>query len=184
MLFFTFKIPKKLTLEEIYQAQKKAVFNLALHYVQNREDAQEITQDVFVAVYQSLSSFKQEAKISTWIYRITINKSLDFIKAKKTKKRFAFLTSLFEKDSPKIKYDKVEFDHPGVQLEQKEALEKIFSLINELPNNQKTALILSKIEQKSQSEVAEIMSLSVKAVESLLQRAKNNLTQRLSTNEG
>lgn len=157
---------------------------MALHYVQNREDAQEITQDVFVAVYQALDNFKQDAKISTWIYRITINKSLDFIKAKKTKKRFAFLTSLFEKDSPKIKYDNVDFDHPGVQLEQKEALEKIFSIINELPDNQKTALILSKIEQKSQNEVAEIMNLSVKAVESLLQRAKNNLAKKLYPNEG
>jgi RNA polymerase sigma factor (sigma-70 family) len=66
---------------------KDLVYNLALSYVQNSEDAEEITQDVFIAVYQSISSFKAQANIKTWIYRIAINKSLDFIKAKKRQKR-------------------------------------------------------------------------------------------------
>jgi len=58
------------------------VYNLALHYVQNIQDAEEITQDVFVSVYQSLAKFKESSTISTWIYRIAINKSLDYIKSK------------------------------------------------------------------------------------------------------
>ncbi|MFZ4543080.1 MAG: RNA polymerase sigma factor [Saprospiraceae bacterium] len=165
--------------EEIYHSYKKMVYNLALQYVQNTEDAQEIAQDVFVAVHQMLDSFRAESSTATWIYRITINKSLDHIKAKKRKKRFAFITSIFYNENNEINHDSPNFNHPGVMLEDKEALEKLFILINLLPDNQKTALILSKIEQKSQLEVAEIMSISVKAVESLLQRAKTNLSKKI-----
>ena len=79
---------------EIYDQHKSLVFNLALQYVQNTEDAEEITQDVFLIVHEKLEAFRMEAKVSTWLYRITINKSLDFIKAKKRQKRFSFFTSL------------------------------------------------------------------------------------------
>lgn len=160
------------------------VYNLALHYLQHKEDAQEITQDVFVTVYQSLATFKEESAISTWIYRITINKCLDFIKAKRRKKRFAFITSLFFEGSSDLKHNPSEFNHPGIQLEDKEALENIFKQINQLPDAQKTALILHKIEQKTQIEVAVIMKLSPKAVESLIQRAKSNLSKKLGKSEG
>lgn len=160
------------------------VYNLALNYVQNIEDAQEITQDVFVNIYQSLNSFQEKSSMSTWIYRITINKSLDFIKAKKRKKRFAFLTSIFFDGTIELKYNPPEINHPGILLEDREELENLFKKINELPDNQKTALILHKIEQKSQIEVAEIMNLSPKAVESLIQRAKINLAKNIDQNKG
>lgn len=170
--------------EEIYESHKNMVFNLALQYVQNFEDAQEITQDVFVSIHQSFESFKNQSKLSTWIYRITINKSIDHIKARKRKKRFGFFTSIFYDDSSDIKHDKPTFDHPGVQMEHKESIENIFKLINQLPDNQKTALILSKIEQKTYAEIAEIMNLSIKAIESLIQRAKTNLSKKLNESEG
>lgn len=173
-----------MTFEDIYHAHKKLVFNLALQYVQNYEDAEEITQDVFVSIHQSIDSFNEQAQLKTWVYRITINKSLDFVKAKQRKKRFGFLTSLFYNDSNDIKHDTPHFNHPGIQLEHKEALENLFIQINQLPDNQKTALILSKIEQKTQVEIAEVMNLSPKAVESLVQRAKTNLSKKLNTSEG
>ncbi len=171
--------------EELYNEHKSMVYNLALHYTQQTEDAQEITQDVFVAVYQSLAAFKEESSITTWLYRITINKSLDFIKAKKRKKRFGFMTSLFFEDSNDLKFNPTDTNfHPGIQLEDKESLSTLFKYINELPDNQKTALILHKIEQKSQIEVANIMNTSAKAVESLVQRAKSNLSKKIKENEG
>lgn len=163
-----------MTLEEIYFEHHKMVFNLALQYVQNVEDAEEITQDVFVKVYNNLNSFKNQANIKTWIYRITINQSLDFIKAKKTYKR-SFLSNIFSLNDEKFKFEPANFNHPGIELEQKEACQKIFMAINQLSDNQKTAIILLKIEGKSQTETAEIMNLNVKALESLFQRAKKNL---------
>jgi RNA polymerase sigma-70 factor (ECF subfamily) len=170
--------------EEIYKQFSRLVFNLALQYVQNTEDAEEITQDVFLTVHKSLKLFQQNSEIHTWIYRIAINKSLDFIKAKNRKKRFAFITSLFHDDGNELKNLGHNFNHPGILLEQKEALESLFQHINALPDNQKTALILSKLEQKSQKEVGEIMKLSTKAVESLLQRAKTNLAKKINSSEG
>ncbi|MCX6183344.1 MAG: RNA polymerase sigma factor [Bacteroidetes bacterium] len=166
--------------EALYHQHKRMVYNLALSYLQNHEDAQEVTQDVFVSVHQSIEGFNKQSTFSTWIYRITINKALDFIRAKNRKKRFAFFSSLFHENSGEVKYESVGFDHPGVELENKEALENIFAQINTLPENQKTALILSKIEKLSQVEVAEIMNLSAKAVESLLGRAKENLMKKLN----
>ncbi len=173
-----------MNLESLYNQYKNLVYNLALQYVQNTEDAEEITQDVFVSIHQNKDSFKENSTISTWIYRITINKSLDFIKAKKRKKRFGFVTSLFYDNSNDIKYDVQQFNHPGVEMEQKETLASIFKHINDLPDNQKTALILMKIESKTQKEAAEIMNMSTKAVESLVQRAKTNLSNKLKQSEG
>ncbi len=160
------------------------VYNLSLQYVQNVEDAQEITQDVFVSVHENIQSFRQDASVSTWMYQITINKSLDFIKSRQRKKRFAFITSLFYDNSSHIKHHAPEHNHPGVQMEDKEAVAILFKKINTLPDNQKTALILHKIEHKSQTEVAEIMNLTTKAVESLVQRAKTNLSKKIDLSEG
>jgi RNA polymerase sigma-70 factor (ECF subfamily) len=172
-----------MTFEEIYDGHKDMVFNLSLNYVQNYEDAEEITQDVFVSVYHSIEKFEEKSSITTWIYRITINKSLDHIKAKNRKKRFGLISVLLgigDKKEPDVGH----FNHPGVQLEQKDAIQNIFNCINELPDNQKTALLLSKTEQMSQGEIAIIMNLSVKAVESLIQRAKTNLAKKLEDAEG
>jgi len=71
------------------------VYNTAVGIVQNEDDADDITQDVFIQVYQSVSSFKGESKFSTWLYRIVISKALDHVKKKKRKKRFGFVQSLF-----------------------------------------------------------------------------------------
>jgi RNA polymerase sigma-70 factor (ECF subfamily) len=169
-----------MTFEEIYSEYHKMVFNIALHYVQNIEDAEEIAQDVFVKVFDNLDSFKKRASLKTWIYRISINKSLDFIKAKNTEKR-NFLSSVFSINDEKFKFDPANFNHPGIELEQKEAYQKIFRAINQLSDNQKTAIILLKIEDKSQAETAEIMNLNEKALESLFQRAKRNLENLLNT---
>ena len=163
-----------MTFDEIYLEHYKMVFNLALQYVQNTEDAEEITQDVFVKVFDNLNSFKKQSSLKTWIYRMAINQSLDFIKAKNAQKR-SFLSSIFNINDSNFKFQPSNFNHPGIELEQKEACQKIFEAINQLSDNQKTALILLKIEDKSQAETAEIMNLKVKALESLFQRAKNNL---------
>lgn len=80
--------------------------------------------------------------------------------------------SLLKSDSVFIQHN---FDHPGVLLESKEEIESIYQCINQLPDLQKTALILHKLEDKSQKEIAEIMNSTPKSVESLIQRAKQNL---------
>jgi RNA polymerase sigma factor (sigma-70 family) len=165
-------------LEQLYLLHHKTVYNIAMQYVQNIEDAEEITQDVFVKMSENLSLFRQEADVKTWIYRIAIHESLDFIKAKKAKKRWSFFSALSLNDAD-TNIDLPHFDHPGVLLEQKEDLQRIFKAINQLPDNQKTVVILLKIEQKTQAETAEIMQITTKAVEGLFQRAKAKLQELL-----
>jgi len=164
---------------EIYDAYKTKVFNTTIGYLQSYEDAEEVTQDVFVEVHRSLHTFEGKSSLSTWIYRIAIHKSLDFIKSKNRKKRFAFLTALFD-DAGALKHDAPDFYHPGVILENKEKSATLFKAINTLPANQKTAFILSKVEGLSYAEISEVMETSVSAVESVLFRAKQNLQQQLA----
>ena len=163
---------------QIYNDHAKMVFNLCLNYLQNTEDAEEATQDVFIKVYGKIDGFRADSTLKTWIYRITITHCLDVIKAKNRQKRFGFMQSLFGKSGEEVIPQK-NFNHPGVELENNEAVQELLGLIQELPDNQKTALILKSIDGLTGKEIAEIMKITDKAVESLLSRAKQNLKIKL-----
>lgn len=165
---------------ELVELFKDRVFNTSIGILLNVEDAEDITQEVFVEVFQSIHQFKGESKLSTWIYRITVVKSLEFLRAKKRKKRFAFVQSLFGNESIVPEIDTPHFNHPGIQLENKERVGILFLAIEKLPENQKTAFVLHKIEDLSYKEIAEVMKISVSSVESLMFRAKQNLKKLLS----
>ena len=163
------------TVMELYQDM---VYNTAIGIVQNADDADDITQEVFVQVYLSIQSFKGESKLSTWLYRITISKALDHEKKKKRKKRFAFVQSLFGSHDEE-RHHPVEFNHPGVQLEKKEKAGELFNALKQLPDKQRIAFTLHKLEGQSYQEIAAIMNTSLFAVESLMGRAKTNLKKIL-----
>ena len=163
------------TIVETWQGM---VYNTALGIVQNAEDAEDIAQEVFVQVYQSIGSFKGDSKFSTWLYRITVTKSLDHERKKKRKKRFAFVRSIFGEENEVI-VNPPDFHHPGVTLDNKESASVLFKAIAELPENQRIAFTLNKVEGLSYQEVSEVMETTVSSVESLMHRAKNNLRKKL-----
>lgn len=163
---------------EMVETWQDMVYNTALGIVQVPSDAEDIAQEVFVQVYQSVSSFKGDSKFSTWLYRITITKSLDHERRKKRKKRFAFVKSLFGEDSEVLVHPP-DFNHPGVQLDKKEDAAVLFEAIRELPRNQRIAFTLHKVEGLSYQEVSEVMKTSISSVESLMHRAKTNLRKNL-----
>ncbi len=164
--------------ELVTQFQDK-VFNTALGLLQQHADAEDISQEVFIQVYRSIKQFKGDALLSTWIYRITITKSLDFLRSKKRKKRFGFVSGLFGDRNQAI-HEPGDFNHPGVQQERKEDAALLFKMVDLLPENQRTAFILNKVEELSYREIADILKTSESAVDSLLQRAKQNLRKKLS----
>jgi len=166
--------------QDIYAQYKRKVLNTSLNIVQNLEDAEEITQDVFVKLYYNLHLFQGNSSLGTWIYKITINKSLDLLKKKKRKKRFAWLSSLFDAESGKELHIITDFIHPGVLMENQEETAILFQYIEKLPDKQKTALVLSAIEQLSYEEISKVMDTSVSSVESLLFRARQNLKKWLT----
>lgn len=155
------------------------VYNTAVSIVQNEDDADDITQDVFIQVYQSVSSFKGESKFSTWLYRIVISKALDHVKKKKRKKRFAFVQSLFGTASEEEIHPE-EFNHPGVLMENRERAAELFKAMQQLPDNQRIAFTLHKLEAQKHQDIAAIMDISLTAVESLIARAKANLRKILN----
>ena len=163
----------------IVEAWQDMVYNTSLGIVQNPEDAEDVAQEVFVQVYESVGQFKGDSKVSTWIYRIAVTKSLDHLRKKKRKKRFAFLQSLFGVNEEEVRHEP-DFHHPGVTLENKENAAVLFQAIEKLPDNQKIAFTLHKLEGLSYQEVAEIMESTVSSVESLMHRAKGNLKKYLT----
>lgn len=162
----------------IVDTWKDMVYNTALGIVQSAEDAEDISQEVFVRVYESIHTFKGESKFSTWVYRITVTRSLDHLRRKKRKKRFAFMESLFGKNDELIN-DPPDFHHPGIAAENKEDASTLFKAIAALPENQNTAFVLNKVEGLSYQQISEIMQMSESAVDSLLHRAKMNLRKKL-----
>ena len=162
----------------LVETHQKRVFNTVLAIVQNFEEAEDVAQEVFIEVYQSVHKFRGESKISTWLYRIATTKALEEIRKKKAQKRFAFFTNLFN-DNNEIIHESVEFEHPGVILENKEKSKQLFKAINQLPDNQKVAYTLCNIEGLSYQEITEVMEVSLSSVESLLFRAKTNLKKSL-----
>jgi RNA polymerase sigma factor (sigma-70 family) len=159
---------------------REKVFNTALSMVQDHGMAEDLAQEVFVTVYKSILGFNESSSLSTWIYRITVNKCLDHLRARNRQKNRGFLSMLFSQESGEPLHDKADFEHPGIRLEQKEKSQYLFSAIASLSENQKTVFVLANIEDLPQKEIAEIMNMSVKGVESLLQRAKANLRKKLS----
>ncbi|RZM27421.1 MAG: RNA polymerase sigma factor [Pedobacter sp.] len=164
---------------------EKLVFNLCLNYTLDTDDAKDVAQEVFIKIFQRHYQFRaSEGSEKNWICGITINHCLDFLKAKRRKKRFGSIVSLFNPDSNEPIDGALSLNHPGIEMEQKEELEILLKMIYELPENQKTVVVLLKIEGHSQKEVAEIMELSVKAVESLFQRAKEKIKKSIASSEG
>ncbi|GAB3262336.1 RNA polymerase sigma factor [Larkinella harenae] len=155
------------------------VYNTALAIVQQSEEAEDIAQEVFVEVYQTVSQFREEARLTTWLYRITTTKALELLRKRKAQKRFSLLTSLFGANN-EVLHDPPDFHHPGVSLEQREEMSTLFKTINQLADKQKVAFVLHYIEEQSHREIAEVMQVTVSAVESLLHRAKQHLRKQLT----
>ena len=164
----------------IVDTWKDMVYNTALSIVQQSEEAEDVTQEVFVQVYQSVQGFKGDSKFSTWLYRITLSKAMDHERRKKRKKRFGFVKSLFGENNEAV-VDPPDFHHPGVVLDNKEKSAILFKAVDKLPENQRIAFVLNKVEGLSYQEISDVMETTVSAVESLMHRAKSNLRKELET---
>lgn len=152
------------------------VFRTAMGFVHSKEDAEDLTQEVFIRTFQALKTFNGDAEFSTWLYRITVNISINHINKSKSKGLLHFAEDLLLNIFNKASEDK----NPQQQLEQTEFNEAIRNAIDALPEKQRTAFVLSKYDDLTQKEIATIMQSTEGSVEQLLQRAKSNLQKKLS----
>jgi RNA polymerase sigma-70 factor (ECF subfamily) len=174
------KSGKQTAFSQLLDDYQQKVFGTCISFVPNKEDAEDIAQEVFLEVFRSISKFKGDSKLSTWIYKIATNKCLEFIRKKNTKKRFAFMQTILGNEIPldKTSYF-TEVNHPGILLENKEKSATIFKAINTLPEAQRIVFTLAKIDDKSYQEIVEITGKSLSSVESLMFRAKKSLQEKL-----
>jgi RNA polymerase sigma-70 factor (ECF subfamily) len=161
---------------EFFEQYQHFVYNICYRMCGNRETAEDITQEVFIKIFQAIGKFRGEAKLSSWIYRISVNTCLK----KERRKKLDYLLSfefLFQ-DAKKFQILSPE-ETPDQQLEISETENIVQQAIYKLPDRQKTALVLHRYESLSYQQIAEVMNISLSAVESLLYRAKENLTEIL-----
>jgi RNA polymerase sigma-70 factor, ECF subfamily len=158
---------------------KNKVANICYRFLFNREDAEEISQEVFILIYKGIPSFRGDAKLSTWIYQLAASRSIDLIRNRKRKKRMGQVTSLLglREEGHEI-VDHQEID-PVEILENEEKGRIIRNAIDTLPLKYRRAFTLSKCEEFSHKEVAEIMGISQSALESVVHRAKKKLRKIL-----
>lgn len=156
---------------------RNRVFHTVLNILQDTKEAEDAAQETFIQVFESIRSFKEESSLSTWIYRIAVRKALDKLRRRKTRQRLHQVLPWWMPDEKKS--TDASFQHPGIVAENKEKAAVLFKAIESLPEKQKLAFTLIKVQGMNYEEACEIMQQNIKAVESLISRAKVNLQKLL-----
>lgn len=169
--------------DEVVSRYYESVFNLAYRLFQgNREEAEDLTQEVFLHAFQAYDRFRGDAHVFTWLYRITVNLWKNRLKqlSREREHRWEILeeTGEEEEESEPIEWEDTRLS-PQRLLEQKELAEAIQKAIDELPEEQRIVVVLRDIEGLSYQEIAEIVGCSIEAVKSRLFRARTNLRKKL-----
>jgi len=159
---------------------QKLVLNCSYKFLRNRESAEDLTQEVFLEVFESIHSFRGDSRLSTWIYRIAVTKSLNHLKSMKRRKRIAVLVSLFEGDAAEERVPSPDYMSPDKAVENQERSQILHWALGKLPDNQRIAFTLSKYDELNYEEISLIMNASISSIESLLHRAKTNLKKILT----
>jgi RNA polymerase sigma-70 factor (ECF subfamily) len=156
---------------DLVLAYQEMIVATCYGFLRNLEEAEDVAQEVFIQVFRNIDNFRGEARLSTWIYRIAVNRSLNKVRSRKAN-LFVSLDVVFETSSGQS-------STPFVALENTERAAILKAAIDKLPENQRTAFILSKHDDLANKKVAEVMEMSLSAVEALLNRAKKNLQKHL-----
>lgn len=160
----------------LVDSYRKSILRICMGFVRSEADADDIAQDVFIEVFRSINKFKGESGLSTWLYRIAVNRSLNFLRDKKRRGS----DSQVSLDNINIKRSDVDtYETADRNIERAEQKEALDIALQKLPENQRSAFILSRYNDLSYKNIAEVMDISVASVESLLFRAKKNMQSSL-----
>ena len=166
--------------ERLIHRHQEAVLNLAFRILGDRDEAEDLTQDIFFKVYRARESYRPEARFTTWLYRIASNACLNAVRARKNR-RSRFLEELGadngREGAEPMSDPKAAM--PPTTLIQNETAWVLREIVEGLPDAQRLAIWLNKYQGLSYDEVAESMNLSVMAVKSLLFRARECIKDRL-----
>lgn len=147
------------------------VYSVVYKMIGNKEDSEDITQEVFATIWTTIDSFKGDSLLKTWIYRVAVNKTHEFLRKKNRKKRKGFHIPIEDKSN----VIRLNEQTPGEVLEYQELERALNQSLEKIPQNQQIAFLLNRFEGMSYHEIAIEMKTSHSAVESLIFRAKQNL---------
>lgn len=160
------------TFDEVFKEYRNMVYSIALRFMGNRDDALEVAQESFIKIYKGLPNFRGDSKLSTWIYRITVNQALTQNRAKR---KFVDLTEISD--------DQIYFGGIANALETlgiEDRKHYLAKAMLELSADENTILMLYYTEEQSVDEIAEIMQLTPSNVKVRLFRGRNKLHEKLS----
>jgi RNA polymerase sigma-70 factor (ECF subfamily) len=163
--------------QELFERYKKLIINICYRLVGDKDEAEDLTQDVFLKIFKSANHFKYRSKVSTWIYRIAINLSLNHLRRKKYQQWFSLDDDAATKE--RVVFELYSDDCPESAFDKQEQEKIVLKAINSLPEDQRVAVMLQRYDQLSCQEIAAIAECSVGAVQARLHRAKKNLYQKL-----
>jgi RNA polymerase sigma-70 factor (ECF subfamily) len=152
--------------EEVYKVSSSFVYNVALRVVNNREDALEVAQEVFMIIYDKLKGFRFESSFKTWVYRITANYAINYAKKNSRAKTVPFEESFGE--------GAVESDIHG-QMDQEHQGQLVEKLLAELNPDQRACVVLRDIQGLSYEEIAQALNININTVRSRLKRSREKL---------
>lgn len=165
--------------EALVNDQKKIVFNLALRMVGNEEDAYDLSQDAFLKAFTNLSSFRGDCKFSSWLYKLTTNLCLDFIRKRN---RHKVIPLVYEDEDGESEYLEIpdESSAPEIKTEQKQLRESVRAGLNKLPTQQREILVLREIGGLRYDEIGRQLDIEEGTVKSRIFRARKKLCEILS----
>ena len=155
--------------EQLYIENQKRIYSVALNFFGgNEQTAKDITQQVFLKFYTHLATFRGDAELSTWLYRVTVNACLD--EQRKTR-RFVFLTDFFSEFRAKKSQDE--------RIHRREVADAVQSAIGELKPKFRLPILLKYVEGLSYEEIAKILDCSTGTIASRLNRGHKMLATKL-----
>ena len=166
-------------LRQVYEANSKGLYNLAYRLVGDRQWAEDILQETFVRAYTRADTFKAGGKVSTWMYRICMNLAYDHLRAR----RYRAMASL---DVPMSNSSGSEsatwsatlasrIPDASIRVEEKDTEDCIRSLIDELPERERTVVLLRQYHGMTFKDIAAVLGLTSRTVQNCLRRAKQKL---------
>ena len=168
-----------LAFEQLILKHEEIVYNVALRMMNHSEDARDISQEVFLKAYRSLSNFDERSAFSTWLYRITHNTCIDEMRKRKGKQTYSLEEELESEDGAMQRQVADESDTPEESLLREEQKSEILQALDTLSEEHKAAIILRDVKGLAYEEIAEILELSLGTAKSRINRARNQLKNEI-----
>lgn len=164
---------------ELVHKYKKPILNLIYRLMGSADEAEDLAQEAFLRAYRGLSKFEARAKFFTWLYRIAMNVAL---RARKRRSRYSFesLEQKVENGSSEMRRAIATSSGPSSKMEKREMQEIVKKAIGQLPDEQRSVVILYRYENLSYEEISKVLNVSLPAVKSRLHRARKNLKDLLA----